>query len=878
MAITAAERVCLLERDDALASLRRALAASASGSGRLVLVAGEAGVGKTAVVRAFCAEPGLDIRVLWGACDALFTPRPLGPFLELAADANGEIGAASNAGAAPHELVKALVDAGERSPTVIVLEDVHWADEASLDALRLLARKVERSSLLVIATFRDDLDRMHPLRIVLGELATRPTVSRVALEPLSKASVAELAAAADVDARELHRQTGGNPFFVTEVLAAGNGEIPGTVRDAVLARAASLSAPARALLDAVSIAPPRVELWLLDALAPNEADALEECLGSGMLRASAGSVEFGHELARRAVEDSVEPRRGVGLHRLAVAALAQPPAGAPDAARLAHHAEAADEAEPALRYAIAAAERSEALGAHREAAAQYARALRFADGLSDEERASLLERQSDSLYNTDEQVQAIAALKLAIEIHRRAGDVRAEAAGLARLVPYLYCRGLLPDAAEAATSAVALLKPLPAGPEHSAAYQAMARSRLIENDPEGAIPWGRRALRRAEELNQTATIVDVSITLGSAEMLRDGPQARATLEEALDLARRHGLHAQVVRALNNLASIAAQYRSYDLIEPWLTEGLELCNELELDLWRLALLQIRACVELELGRWADAAATAKLLVDEPRDSPEPRLMGLLLLALVRARRGDPGARALLNEATAMEFPAPELYRDSAVACALAEIAWLERHADDVREATQPVFDLAVLRRSASWIARIGYWRRKHGIVDELPFDLSGPYALQLTGDWEAAAAAWAALGCPYEEALALSETDDERGLRAALDHARQLGAGALAAQVSRRLRELGVRDVARGPRPSTKTNAAALTARELEVLHLLGDGLRNAAIAERLYLSPRTVDHHVSAILRKLQAGSRGEAVARAAQLSLIENGQAVAPT
>ncbi|MBA3788486.1 MAG: response regulator transcription factor, partial [Actinobacteria bacterium] len=130
----------------------------------------------------------------------------------------------------------------------------------------------------------------------------------------------------------------------------------------------------------------------------------------------------------------------------------------------------------------------------------------------------------------------------------------------------------------------------------------------------------------------------------------------------------------------------------------------------------------------------------------------------------------------------------------------------------------------------------------------------------------------------DEALALGETDDERGLRMALDRARQLGAGALAAQVSRRLRELGVRGIARGPRPSTQANTAALTARELEVLRLLGDGLRNAAIAERLFLSSRTVDHHVSAILRKLEAGSRGEAVAQAVRLGLVENGQAVAPT
>ena len=205
------------------------------------------------------------------------------------------------------------------------------------------------------------------------------------------------------------------------------------------------------------------------------------------------------------------------------------------------------------------------------------------------------------------------------------------------------------------------------------------------------------------------------------------------------------------------------------------------------------------------------------------------------------------------------------------CALAEIAWLERRPDDIRTATQPVLDLAVRQQSAVWIARIGYWRRKHGIVDELPSDLTGPYALQLSGDGEAAAAAGAALGCPDESVLALAEADDEDGLRAALDRARQLGAGRVAALVARRLRELGVRDVARGPRRSTQANAAALTVRELEVLHLLADGLRNSVLAERLFLSPRTVDHHVSAILRKLDARSRGEAVVAAVERGLLQD-------
>lgn len=861
----------LLERDEVLAALRVAYAAAASARGGLTLIAGEAGVGKTAVVRAFCAELPDDTQVFWGACDPLFTPRPLGPFLDLAADANGGLGTAVDAGGGPHEVVAALLAAGARAPTVVVLEDLHWADEASLDALRLLARKVEDSHLLVVATFRDDeLDRLHPLRIVLGELATRPTVGRVTVAALSREAVAQLASATSVDAARLHRQTGGNPFFVTEVLASGNGAVPETVKDAVLARAASLSERARRVLDAVAIAPPHAELSLLDGLVPDEVDALDECLSAGMLDARPGSVAFRHELARRAVEESIEPRRRFALHRLAVAALARPPVGEPDVARLAHHAEAGLDPEAALRYSRAAAERSERLGAHREAAAQYARALRFADGLSDAQRASLLERRSESLYNTDEQVEAIEALRQAIELHRRAGDVRAEAACLSKAVPMLSCRGELHDAEEAAASAVQLLESLPPGPEHAVAYQAMARGRLFNDDIGGAISWLERALALVDAAHDPATHVDISITLHTAEMLREGPPARHGLEEAVNRARGLGLHASAVRGLHNLVVAALPHRAYALAERWVAEGLDLCDEHELDLWRLAILQLRATLELEQGRWADASTTAQLLVDDPRDSPEPRLAGLRVLALVRARRGDPDARPLLDEAVAMAFPVPDIERDGTTATAQAEIAWLERHPIDIRASTEPILELAVERGLASWVARLSYWRRKHGIVDDLPPDLPEPYAAQLARDWERAAAAWAAVGCPYEEALALSEADDEQALRTALDRARELGARPLAAHVARRLRELGVRGVTRGPRRSTRANAAALTARQVDVLALLGEGLRNAEIAEKLFLSPRTVDHHVSSILRKLGVRTRGEAVAAGSRLGLLK--------
>ena len=255
----------LLERGSALAALAGLLDETrATGHGRLVLVRGEAGVGKTALVRRF-ADDAAPIRVLRGACDPLYTPRPLGPFLDIAHVTRGELERAATSGVKPYEVAAALMRELEGvAPSVVVVEDVHWADEASLDVLRIVARRVESLPALIVATYRDDeLDRRHPLRRALGELNHGDRTTRLAVERLSPDAVAALAEPHGVDADDLYYKTNGNAFFVTEVLAADGADVPDTARDAVLARAARLSPEATELLEAVATIPPHAEHAIL---------------------------------------------------------------------------------------------------------------------------------------------------------------------------------------------------------------------------------------------------------------------------------------------------------------------------------------------------------------------------------------------------------------------------------------------------------------------------------------------------------------------------------------------------------------------------------------------------------------------------------------
>jgi DNA-binding CsgD family transcriptional regulator/tetratricopeptide (TPR) repeat protein len=861
----------LLERGGSLSALDELFAGVRSSlEGRLVLVGGEAGVGKTALLQGFCEAQGAPARILWGACEPLRTPRPLGPLVDVGEAVGGELRELVTGAARPYEVAVALLgELRAGKPAVLVLEDMHWADEATLDVLITLAARVSSVPALVLASYRsDELGGSPQLRFVLGELVRRR--DRLRVDPLSEAGVIALAEPHGIDGRELYRRTGGNPFYLTEVLAAGGEQIPETVRDAVLARAGRLSAPARGLLDAAAVIPGQVEMWLLEALAGKLDDRLEECLALGVLTAGRSHVWFRHELARLAIDEALAPNRRLALHRAAIAALEARGADNLDFPRLANHAEAAGDVERVLGWAPRAAEWAARSGAHREAAAQYARALRFARGLPAERRAELLQRRADECFMTDQFAQAIEAEQQAVECHRQAGDRRGEGDALRSLSTLLRYLGRTQEAREVALEAVRMLEPLAPGHELALAYCNVSYLSLSVEDADEAMAWATRALELAQRGDDTEALV-YALTNLAVVAFRSGEEGgQLKLERALDLAQQHGLEEQTGRVFANLVVWPVRHRMFAIAATFLEAGLAYCGEHGLDTWRLYLLACRARLELDLGRWDEAADSAALVLHDPRSAPVPRGWALGALGLLRARRGDAEALGPLEEARGLAHGTGELQRIAPAAAATAEARWLARDNAAVEQVTDSALLLARSLAVPWVVGELAYWRWQAGMREQLPAALlAEPYRLAIANDWAQAAELWRRIGCPYEAALALADSQDETTVRQAIEQLQQLGARPAAAIVARRLRERGVRGIPRGPRPQTRENPAGLTARELEVLALLAEGLRNAQIAERLVVSEKTVDHHVSAILRKLAVRTRGEAGAQAVRLGMV---------
>jgi len=860
----------LLEREPHLQALTEALAHAAAGEGRVVLVGGEAGIGKTSLVDEFSRSQQKAARILWGACDALFTPRPLGPLYDIALQAQPALLARLNSGDDHRAVFSAFLLELQRSPspTIAVLEDVHWADEATLDLIKFLGRRIQRAASLLILTYRDDeVGAQHPLRAVLGDLPAAVTL-RLSLLPLSEGAVLALARRMNRWAQGLHAATGGNPFFVTEVLASGSEGVPATVRDAVLARAARLSPAAREVLDLASIAPGAVEQWLLEAVLHPALSTLDECTERGMLRADKGMLAFRHELARQAIEDSLTAARAKDLHAKVLQALIQHGIDRVPLARLVHHADCAGDGEAVLRYAPAAAHEASALGAHRQAAAHYQAALWYASLLPAEERGELLDGYADECDLTDQMAEAEQAQQKALRLWRELGRRDKKGRALHRLSEIAIKLNQTPEIDRYAAEAIAVLETLPPSQELAMAYSHKSRLHMVAGQNVEAILWGSRAIELAERLGDVRTVAHALTNIGATEMvIGQRAEGQAKLERSLQLSLAHGLHNHAARAFANLVGDLMHLRDYAACLRCMNEGITYCVQNDLDYWRLALLGHRAKVQFEQGQWAEAEQDIRAAQEfwgtmETRSLVEPVLLRL------QVRRGDPISPEALD--AVRELARMTIMLDVAyyVAALFAEAAWLRGDLAQCCAEAAPMFQIICQRGTSRQIGELAYWLWRAGALTQSPPNAAEPYAIQIAGDWQAAATMWEQFGCPYEQAMALMD-GDEAAQRQALAIFERLGATPAAALVRQNLRAAGARSIPRGPRPATRENPFGLTPRELEILALLTRGMSNAQIAAWLHLSPRTVDHHVAAILAKLDVPSREAAAKVAAERGLL---------
>ncbi|MCI0344642.1 MAG: AAA family ATPase, partial [Chloroflexi bacterium] len=668
----------LLERDAPLATLHGLRREAAANGGRLVFVEGEAGIGKTSLLTLFRSTVPEGVRVLLGSCDPLSTPRPLGPLVDVADGLDAAFAELVRRQAPRDEVLGTLLAALQRrnGSLILLIDDLHWADEATLDALRFVGRRVESTNVLVVATYRDDeVGRQHPLRVVVGDLATSPAVSRIPLEPLSRGSVEELARGSGLDGAELHALTGGNPFYVTEVIAGAPARIPRTVRDAVLARAARLSPAARRTLEAAAVIGPTVDPMLLGEVV--DEPATEECVSRGLLQSDGRSYSFRHEVAREAILQATDPRVLIELHAGVLAALQARAIDERALARLAHHADGAGDRAAVLRFAPAAARYAAGAGAHREAAAQYRRALRYAEGLAPSERAALLEASAAEHALIAKVDIATAQLAEVVAIWQQLGDVRRQGVALANRARSLIVEGRNPEAEADGRRAIEVTRTLTDGPERVETLAVQAYLRMLDRDNAEAIELGRLAIELAREERAAAySNILAWNTVGAARILLDDVDGGvADLETSQVLAREHGIDRMVAGGYSNLISALGEMYRFDEAARYFEDGRRYTIEHDLDATRFYLEAWQALILVQRGRWAEGGDLAASVLRRAGASAVSATMAHLALGRLRARRGDPDAWAALDEALALSLPTGTLQRVGPVRAARAEAAWL-----------------------------------------------------------------------------------------------------------------------------------------------------------------------------------------------------------
>lgn len=861
-------QVTLTERERELGQLATRAAGARAGRGGAVLVCGESGAGKTSFVEEFVGGLADERRVLWGACDPLSTPRPLGPLHDLAEQFSPTTQKLLRESEQPYDIFTAVFADLRHRPSILVLDDLHWADQGTIDLLRFLLRRAPQSHLLTIGIVRDDeVTATHPLRGLLGDVARSAHAQTLIVPPLSVEAITTLVGDRDVDPVWLHQVTGGNAFFVCEMLDHCGTELPTTVRDAILARTAGLDVPAWDLLNLLTCAPGSIPDHLMTALGVT-LPALRSLHDAKLIKRDARGVAFRHDLCRRAVSSVIPPGAEPGLHRRFIDAHSA--ATHSDPAVLTHHALGAGDKALTTSAAADAGRAAAHSGAHTQACEFFRIAVEHRGLLTHAAEAELLELLATEYYLVDRLDDAIVACRRAMRIRQELGAPVEVSADHHSLAVYEWYNGNRSLADDHVADAIAALegeaqrdtaRRLQLG--HAFAMQAYlaVQSSQIDTATRLLIHAGQIA----SEVDDPTLSVRVRVGECLCEILAGDQTARDRLLAMLAAGPKH-IDVVYSTGYTNLTYFDVEQRRLGAAADLLGISIPLMVEHDLPICRVVQLGSRSRLNLLFGDWDDALADADAVLDSP-SAPLARTWPLLIRAVVSLRRGGDDAGGI-DAAWRLARRYGELVRVLPVAAAIVERTWLTGTVDPRLDECSSLLDSAPVTGLEWARGELAMWLRRIDPAVSI-VGIAEPFALLLDGRFEAAAAAFHMLSTPYDAALALVDSGDPALARDALDVLDRLGADAVAAKVRFDLRAAGVQTIPGPRRASTLANPAGLTARQVEVLRLLQDGLTNAELAERLFLSVKTVDHHVSAILAKLDVTKRRDAVRRAREVGIL---------
>ncbi|HSB91799.1 MAG TPA: AAA family ATPase [Flavitalea sp.] len=862
-----------IERDGFIASLQTLFDKVGNAEGHCVLVCGEAGIGKTALVKTFCKKQGNDCNIYHGNCDDLFTPRPLAPLYDVLWQVNKERWPVPPSNEERSVLFANFFQelSSRKGKLLIVFEDIHWADEGTLDFIKFFVRRIEQLPCLFILTYRDDeLYSRHPLRNVIGNLPA-DSFTRLTLAPLSKSAVVELARQKGYSGEDVYNISGGNPFYVNEILASYSPGVPDNIKDSILAVYERQEEGTKNAWEIFSVIPEGLEVDRFSKIRASFNEEITHCFAINVLTVQNEKVVFKHELYRRTIEESLLPFKRVELNKKMLDLFLDSFIEKGEIERILHYAKHANEKDLVVKYAPEAASKAAARGAHLEASKLFHTAIQYCEGNDNSQLTQLYDAYAFECYLSNQVPEAITYTEKVLKLRRAGNDIEKTGDTLRFLSRLWWFNGNRKHAEQFASEAIELLKDRSASATKAMAYSNMSQLKMLSDEPGECIAWGQKAIDMAVELGNDEILCHAQNNVGTVQMFTTSTEKEGIglLQQSLDMALKHGFHEHAARAYTNLASGSVKIRNFQLAAKSLESGIAYCERRDLHSWTNYMLSWKAKLDLERGVWADARELASNLLKNEHQPAIIKLTALLVLAKIHMRRGDQDPLPMLFEARKIACETMELQRIIPAIVGLLEYEWLTGKVVIEQTDIQNTKD-AMLRAGIDWDKNeFAWWMAKAGRQIPQPEVVIQAYDTGSSVRAARAAAIWEKIGSPYEQALALFEGREE-DKRAAITIVQDLGATAVNEKLKQEMRNLGIRNIPRGIRNSTRSNAAFLTGREMEILQLLKGDLHNKEIAAQLFISAKTVDHHISSILFKLDTNSRSKAVTEAVRMGILK--------